>query len=333
MSGWDEDEDEMSVGQMKQFLSSHGASFADCVEKSELRQRVRETKRKLSQSSPPHHRQQQSQQSAQSQPSQMKTCDCMQKGTDHVRASSSTAAANSSMGESKPTGAIIRQLAVGPLQCNMVIIADEVTKEGVLIDPGGDADKILALISGLGVRIVSILVTHAHFDHFLAAEEVRTATHARLHLHPSDRPLWDAIHIQCAMIGIAAPKQPIQPPDADLADGQTLTISQQSHLHCRVIHTPGHSPGSCCFYVEKAKLCFTGDTLFKGSVGRTDLMGGNSAQLIRSIQEKLYSLPPDTHCIPGHGESTNIEHEAKYNAVVRAKGTKTASASLASSAL
>jgi glyoxylase-like metal-dependent hydrolase (beta-lactamase superfamily II) len=120
------------------------------------------------------------------------------------------------------------------------------------------------------------------------------------------------------MLGMAAlaPKTPLAAPDFDLVDGMELPFAIKG---AKVIHTPGHSPGSCCFYFPSERLCATGDTLFAGSVGRTDLMGGDSNALVHSIQTKLYTLPHEVKCIPGHGPSTTIGHEAKHNGVVKAK--------------
>lgn len=147
--------------------------------------------------------------------------------------------------------AFVRSIAVGPLSCNMTIIADPVSKEALLIDPGGDADKILALIKEMGVSVKQILVTHAHFDHFLAAEEVRAATGAPVLLHQADLMLWKALPIQLMMLGMGnlAPKAGIKDPDSFLTDGQVLPIRGG-----KVIHTPGHSPGSCCFHFVFAEL-------------------------------------------------------------------------------
>lgn len=165
----------------------------------------------------------------------------------------------------------------------------------------------------MSVTIKQICVTHAHFDHFLAAEEIRVATGAPVLLHEGDSMLWTMLPMQCMMLGVPAPKTTIRAPDAFLTDGQELLVRRG-----RAIHTPGHSPGSCCFYFPADDLLCSGDTLFRQSVGRTDLMGGDSAALVRSIQEKLYTLPGSTLVIPGHGPTTDIEFETKYNGVVKA---------------
>jgi len=297
-----------TVAGMKSFLSAQGVSFADCVEKSDLQRRVRETQAKMASGG-----------AGAGAAQQVRACDCMQ-GAPHSHGdAAAAAAAASSTGTAADNGsAIVRSIAVGPLQCNCTIVADPVTKEAVLIDPGGDADKIFALIKEMGVKVVLVLVTHAHFDHFLAAEEVRKHTGAKVALHAADKMLWAALPMQLMMLGMAAlaPKTPVAAPEVELTDGMELPVCGG-----RVLHTPGHSPGSCCFYFPKAHLCATGDTLFAGSVGRTDLMGGDSAALVRSIQTKLYSLPPEVKCIPGHGPSATIGHEAKNNGVVKAKSS------------
>jgi hydroxyacylglutathione hydrolase len=298
-----------SVFQMKQYLTARKVAFHDCVEKSDLVRRCQETMTK----------QQQQQQS------QMTTCDCAQTGDhSHADGAAAAAAAAAASSSSKPRtrkegGALLRHIAVGPLSCNMTILGDPVTKEALLVDPGGDAEKILALVKEMGVTIKQILVTHAHFDHFLAAEEVRKATGAPVLLHKEDLLLWNALPMQLMMLGQKPLATSISAPDEFFTDGQSLHIRNG-----RVIHTPGHSPGSSCFYFPDDDLLCSGDTLFRQSVGRTDLMGGDSSKLIKSIQEKLYTLPGCTLVIPGHGPTTEIEFECKYNGVVRAVKAKTA---------
>jgi hypothetical protein len=168
-----------SVAEMKAFLRSAGVSFADCVEKADLQRRVQQTKANMTAAGGGN--------TAAPQQQQVKSCDCMQGGPHShgdvaaaAAAAAASSAASSSSSSSSGGGALIRSIAVGPLQCNCTIIADPVSKEAVLIDPGGDADKIFALIKEMGVKVVLILVTHAHFDHFLAAEEVRRHTGARV---------------------------------------------------------------------------------------------------------------------------------------------------------
>jgi len=209
---------------------------------------------------------------------------------------------------------MFHQKPVGPLKCNMCIIGDPKTRNAVLVDPGGDAGEIMKLVNNLKVTIVQILVTHAHFDHFLAAGEIRKLTKSPIFLHKADLELWRMLPMQCMLFRIDAPAERIADPDQWLDDGSKLKV-----LDGVVIHTPGHSPGSSCFYFAESKLLFTGDTLFRASIGRTDLLGGDPKKIVESIQKKLYTLPDDINVTPGHGESTTIGYEKQNNMVVRAK--------------
>lgn len=204
---------------------------------------------------------------------------------------------------------------VGPLKCNMVIVGDPVTKEVVLVDPGGDFEVIVGIIEKLQVKVLRILVTHAHFDHFLAAGMIRQHTGAPVYLHPKDKILWNFLPMQLKMLNIAISSElfnSIGSPDHDLQDNDELGV-----LDGKCLHTPGHTPGSCSFYFPESKLLLSGDTLFNGSVGRTDLLGGNQEDLIKSIRDKLYILPDAVAVIPGHGPKTTIGKEKHTNAVVR----------------
>ncbi|CAG9336303.1 unnamed protein product [Blepharisma stoltei] len=203
--------------------------------------------------------------------------------------------------------AIVETLPVGPLQCNMVIIADPVTLEAVLIDPGGDADQIIQLIDSRGFKIKQIIITHGHVDHILAAPEIEKHTGAPVYYNANDRNLWLSISLQCLFLGVQAPKK-CPPPKNNLEDGDILQVRNG-----RVIHTPGHTQGSLCFYFEADKLVCTGDTLFMSGVGRTDLPGGNMQQLMQSLHEKVMTLPDDTRVIPGHGPETTIGDEKSSN--------------------
>jgi hydroxyacylglutathione hydrolase len=164
---------------------------------------------------------------------------------------------------------------------------------------------------------VEKLISFSLASRFCSVVQVRKHTKAPVGLHPGDNMLWSALPIQCAMLGMPAPKTQTSPPDVELKDGMDLPVRGG-----KVIHTPGHSPGSCCFYFAQDSLLCSGDTLFRQSIGRTDLMGGDSKEIVRSIQQKLYTLPPDTQVIPGHGPSTDILFESKYNGVVRAAKEK-----------
>eukprot|EP01112_Ceratiomyxa_fruticulosa_P010722 TRINITY_DN2847_c0_g2_i2.p1 TRINITY_DN2847_c0_g2~~TRINITY_DN2847_c0_g2_i2.p1 ORF type:complete len:305 (-),score=75.77 TRINITY_DN2847_c0_g2_i2:56-970(-) len=213
---------------------------------------------------------------------------------------------------------ILDTFQVGPLACNCSIIADKVTKQAALVDPGGDFEIIKNKINKLGVTVKLILITHAHFDHFLAAEEVRKFTGAKILLGEADLQLWTFLEIQCSLFGSKPPAHPIPPPDTLLKKDEKLRIGDEGSLYFNTIHTPGHSPGSTCYLFETAKTIFTGDTLFAGSVGRTDLLGGDKASLVLSIREKLYTLDESLTVIPGHNEHTTIGKEKKTNGVIRA---------------
>ena len=224
-------------------------------------------------------------------------------------ASSSSSSTSSSRpqtrGDLSTSSLLIRTLTVGPLSCNCVLLIHPTTKDALLIDPGGDANKIIKLIQDEGANVKQICITHAHFDHYLAAEEVKKYTKAPIALHSADNMLYKALAIQCMMIGYTLPvstsSNPVSDPEIDLSKTSSVSLPL---FDGRVIHNPGHSPGSCSFYFPSASLLCSGDTLFYGSVGRTDLMGGSSSDLVVSIQEKLYELPSETRVIPGHGEFT-----------------------------
>jgi len=203
-----------------------------------------------------------------------------------------------------------KSFPVGPLQCNCTIIGNTSTGKGYLIDPGGDAERILETIETMNVSIEAIYHTHAHFDHFLASAEIKEKTGAPIFLNESDRFLWDTLEMQCSYFNIDF--KPTPPPDFNIEDQQDL-------IHCAgvCIHTPGHTPGSVSFHFESEKLLIAGDTLFQGSVGRTDLPGGDFKMLKSSIQEKIYSLDESTVVVTGHGPQTNIKKEMESNLFIR----------------
>ena len=203
-----------------------------------------------------------------------------------------------------------KSFPVGPLQCNCTIIGNTSTGKGYLIDPGGDAERILETIETMNVSIEAIYHTHAHFDHFLASAEIKEKTGAPIFLNESDRFLWDTLEMQCSYFNIDF--KPTPPPDFNIEDQQDL-------IHCAgvCIHTPGHTPGSVSFHFESEKLLIAGDTLFQGSVGRTDLPGGDFKMLKSSIQEKIYSVDESTVVVTGHGPQTSIKKEMESNLFIR----------------
>ena len=208
---------------------------------------------------------------------------------------------------------IVETIPVGPLQCNCTILGDLVSRKAIVVDPGGDAEILLERLVELNLQVERIIHTHAHLDHFLASGKMKEATGAKLALHREDLFLWDMLEDQCRMFGIPFETPP--PPDQWLENEEEIDLND---LQGKALHTPGHTPGSMCFLFESQKLLIAGDTLFQGSIGRTDLWGGDFKKIEKSIQEKLYTLDEETSVITGHGESTSIGHEMRANSFVRA---------------
>jgi glyoxylase-like metal-dependent hydrolase (beta-lactamase superfamily II) len=207
----------------------------------------------------------------------------------------------------------IRTLVVGPLSCVCAIVACAETGEAAVVDPGGDEDEILAEVARMGVTIKLVLHTHGHFDHILGPAAVAAATGAPVLLHRDDRELYERLPAQCRAFGFWAPPPPAV--SRQLAGGERLILGR---LTLDVVHTPGHTRGGVCyFFAEPTPLLLAGDTLLCESVGRTDLPGGSATDLVRSIRDKLFSLPGATRVIPGHGPETTIEHERQWNPFVR----------------
>jgi glyoxylase-like metal-dependent hydrolase (beta-lactamase superfamily II) len=212
------------------------------------------------------------------------------------------------------TRPVIETIPVGPLQCNCSILVDPETREALVIDPGGDADRILMALARERAKPVALLHTHAHFDHILGTAEVARVTQAPARLHPGDRPLYDSLPDQAALFGFRAdPPSPLGPP---LTHDEAVPFGS---LQVRAIHTPGHTPGSTSFLLETEKpVLFAGDTLFRRSIGRTDLWGGDTDQILDSIKARLYTLPDETPVVCGHGPGTTIGEEKRSNPFVRA---------------
>ena len=208
---------------------------------------------------------------------------------------------------------IVETIPVGPLKCNCTILADRVSRKAILIDPGGDAEILLERLVKLDIQVDKIIHTHAHFDHFLASGKIKKVTGAKLALHREDLFLWDMLEDQCQIFGI--PFEPSPPPDHWLEHEEEIDLNQ---VKGKALHTPGHTPGSMCFLFESHKLLIAGDTLFQGSIGRTDLWGGDFKKIEKSIQEKLYTLDEEISVITGHGDSTSIGREMRENSFVRA---------------
>jgi hydroxyacylglutathione hydrolase len=209
--------------------------------------------------------------------------------------------------------ALIRKtFSVPPLGCNCSIIGDPVTKRAIVVDPGGAPERILHEALQLGLTVTHILHTHAHFDHFLASGDMKKATGATLCLHEDDRDLWSNLEVQCRMFGV--PYVPVPMPDYWLQDEEKVSAG---HVTVVAIHTPGHTPGSMSFHLPDDQLLLSGDTLFRGSIGRTDLWGGDFAAIEQSIRERLYTLDDATVVVTGHGPDTEIGLEKESNQFVR----------------
>jgi hydroxyacylglutathione hydrolase len=199
-------------------------------------------------------------------------------------------------------------LPVGPLQCNCSVIGDESTREGLVIDPGDDIADILAITHKHSLQIKQIVITHAHIDHVGGAMKLRAATGAPILLNQNDYALLKMLDAQAAWIGVLSPGKV----EIDHSIGQADSIKVAS-LSADVIHTPGHTEGSICLYFPAEKKLIAGDTLFAGSIGRTDLPGGSFEKIITSLHDKVLALPDDTVVIPGHGPLTTIGDERESN--------------------
>jgi glyoxylase-like metal-dependent hydrolase (beta-lactamase superfamily II) len=200
---------------------------------------------------------------------------------------------------------IVKKLVVGPIENNFYILADEHTKEALVVDPGDEPDRIIDLIKENNFKIKFIICTHAHFDHVGAVTEIKDETGAKIVLHRDELILYKNVEAQGMVWGFDI--EPLPEPDIIVSEGDSLEIG---NLRFIVLHTPGHSPGSICLYGEG--ILVTGDTLFAGSVGRTDLYGGNMDKLKKSFQ-RLIGLPDDTRILPGHGPESTVGKEKNDN--------------------
>ena len=207
---------------------------------------------------------------------------------------------------------ILETFPVGPLQCNCTILGDEAAGEAIVIDPGDDITRIHRRLTERGLKLKQILVTHGHIDHVGGALKLKRLTGAPILLNENDLPQLDLMDEQAAWIGVPTPE--VVPPDASLAEGMTVGLPAYP---AQVLHTPGHTQGSICLHFAPLKMLIAGDTLFAGSIGRTDLPGGNGPQIIQSIESRLLALPDETRVIPGHGPATTIGQERQTNPFLR----------------
>ena len=210
---------------------------------------------------------------------------------------------------------VIETFPVGPLRCNCSILLDDETKSAIVIDPGGDFDNIRARLEKSGAKVAAIVHTHTHIDHVGATAPLQRWSSAQAHIHEADRFLYDVLPVQAELLGVPLPERCDM--EGDLVDEGAL---RAGGIEVRVMHTPGHTPGSVSFLVEHsgASVAFTGDTLFRRGIGRTDLWGGDSDLIFRSLRSRLMTLREDTKVISGHGPATTIGEERLHNPFLRA---------------
>jgi glyoxylase-like metal-dependent hydrolase (beta-lactamase superfamily II) len=206
---------------------------------------------------------------------------------------------------------LLETFPVGDFQCNCSVLGCPDTKEALVVDPGGEHRRILEIVRHYDLTVKWIVHTHAHLDHIYETRDVKEQAGGTIALHQGDQFLYDGFLMQAAMFGWQP--RAVLPVEHWLRDGETLRFGNKN---AQVLHTPGHTPGSCCFQLDS--LLFAGDTLFQRSIGRTDLPGGDYPTIEKSIQTRLYTLDPDTKVICGHGPTTTIGDEARANPFVRA---------------
>ena len=197
---------------------------------------------------------------------------------------------------------------VGPLRCNCTLLANMESLEAIVVDPGDEIADILARLARHHLTLKQIIVTHAHIDHIGGAAQLKRVTGAPVLFHQADLPILDMLEMQAGWLGIPTPEKVVL--DQSANDGMATGIPG---LEAEVIHTPGHTPGSICLLFPKQELLLAGDTLFAGSVGRTDLPGGDTSTLLHSIHTRVLLLPERTLVVPGHGEETTLGHERETN--------------------
>ena len=207
---------------------------------------------------------------------------------------------------------IHEMLRVGVLQCNCSIFGDEQSREAIVIDPGDDIDDVLAVLRKHTWRVTAIIITHAHIDHIGGAAKLKAVTGAPVMMNAQDQDLYDHLDEQASWLGIEPPAR--TEIDDSLVDGRVVKLAAAEF---RVLHTPGHTQGSVSLWIPSENKVIAGDTLFRDSIGRTDLPGGNPRQILRSIDEKLLTLPEETVVVPGHGANTTIGREKERNPFLR----------------
>jgi hydroxyacylglutathione hydrolase len=199
-------------------------------------------------------------------------------------------------------------LSVGVLQCNCSIFGDEQSREAIVIDPGDDIDDIMAVIERHALTVKAIVVTHAHIDHIGGAAKLKALTGAPVHMNQNDAGLYDHLNVQASWLGVKTPER--TEIDSEARDGDRVHLP---NAEFQILHTPGHTQGSISLWIPSENKLIAGDTLFRDSIGRTDLPGGDGRQILRSIRDKLLTLPDNTIVIPGHGPNTTIGREREHN--------------------
>lgn len=197
---------------------------------------------------------------------------------------------------------------VGPLQCNCSVVGDEQTREAMVIDPGDQVEDILKILAAERLTLKQIVVTHAHIDHVGGAMKLKAATGAPILMNQNDQALLKLLDVQANWIGMKPPGA--VDVDEAISTGRVLKVGD---IAASVIHTPGHTEGSICLYFPDQKTLVAGDTLFAGSIGRTDLPGGSFEKIMRSLHHQVLALPDDTQVVPGHGPITTIGEERETN--------------------
>jgi glyoxylase-like metal-dependent hydrolase (beta-lactamase superfamily II) len=214
------------------------------------------------------------------------------------------------------TPLVVSRATVGPLQENSYVVGDPETRDAAIVDPGDEPEAIEALVAARGLVPRFVINTHAHIDHAGAVAALKARYGIPFFLHPGDRRWLEGLATQAAMFGLATP--PVPDVDRWLADGDELSVGSRAF---RVIHTPGHTPGGCSLFFAADRVLFTGDTLFAGSVGRTDLPGGSWDELEASIREKLFPLGDDVVFHSGHGPASTLGDERRANPFVGERAT------------
>ena len=208
----------------------------------------------------------------------------------------------------------IETFPVYPLGCNCSILSCDSSGEAIVVDPGGDEERIASYLQAKNLRIKYIVHTHAHFDHCLGTKKVASQhENCQIGLHKEDLFLYENLAMQCGLFGVPFSGEEVQAIDLFLQDNQILEWGESGKLE--ILHTPGHTPGSVSFLLQNSKqqILLSGDTLFAGGIGRTDLWGGDSQKILKSIKGRLLTLDDSTAVIPGHGEATSIYQEKKGN--------------------